>query len=52
MARAIEKGATYLDKLCHKFYDERKAVEKRQIMFAAYAVGLWKPIIARNGCIW
>ena len=22
--RAIEKGATYLDKLCHKFYDEPK----------------------------
>ena len=22
MARAIEKGATYLDKLCHKLYDE------------------------------
>lgn len=24
MARAIEKGATYLDKLCHKLYDEPK----------------------------
>ena len=24
MARAIEKGATYLDKLCHKHYDEPK----------------------------
>lgn len=24
MARAIEKGATYLDRLCHKFYDEPK----------------------------
>lgn len=24
MVRAIEKGATYLDKLCHKFYDEPK----------------------------
>lgn len=24
MAREIEKGATYLDKLCHKFYDEPK----------------------------
>jgi hypothetical protein len=24
MARAIEKGATYLDKLSHKFYDEPK----------------------------
>lgn len=52
MARAIEKGATYLDKLCHKFYDEPKGRGKRQIMFADYAVGRWKPIIARNGCIW
>ena len=25
MARAIEKGATYLDKLCHMLYDEPKA---------------------------
>lgn len=24
MERAIEKGATYLDKLCHKLYDEPK----------------------------
>ena len=24
MARAIEKGVTYLDKLCHKLYDEPK----------------------------
>ena len=24
MARAIEKGATYLDKMCHKLYDEPK----------------------------
>lgn len=24
MARAIEKGTTYLDKLCHKLYDEPK----------------------------
>ena len=24
MAREIEKGTTYLDKLCHKFYDEPK----------------------------
>ena len=24
MARAIEKGATYLDKLCHNLYDEPK----------------------------
>lgn len=24
MARAIEKGATYLDKLCHKLHDEPK----------------------------
>ena len=24
MARAIEKGATYLDKLCHKLYDDQK----------------------------
>ena len=24
MAMAIEKGATYLDKLCHKIYDEPK----------------------------
>lgn len=24
MARAIEKGATYIDKLCHKLYDEPK----------------------------
>ena len=24
MAREIEKGATYLDKLCHKLYDEPK----------------------------
>ena len=24
MARASEKGATYLDKLCHKLYDEPK----------------------------
>ena len=24
MARAIERGATYLDKMCHKLYDEPK----------------------------
>lgn len=24
-----EKGATYLDKLCHKFYDEPKGVGKK-----------------------
>lgn len=29
MARAIEKGATYLDKLCHKFYDEPKGRGKK-----------------------
>ena len=29
MARAIEKGATYLDKLCHKFYDEPKGHGER-----------------------
>ena len=29
MARAIEKGATYLDKLCHKLYDEPKGREKK-----------------------
>lgn len=29
MARAIEKGATYLDKLCHKFYDEPKGCGKK-----------------------
>ena len=29
MARAIEKGATYLDKLCHKFYDEPKVRGKK-----------------------
>lgn len=29
MAREIEKGATYLDKLCHKFYDEPKGRGKK-----------------------
>ena len=29
MARAIEKGATYLDKLCHKLYDEPKGRGKK-----------------------
>ena len=29
MSRAIEKGATYLDKLCHKFYDEPKGCGKK-----------------------
>ena len=29
MAKAIEKGATYLDKLCHKFYDEPKGHGER-----------------------
>ena len=29
MARAIEKGATYLDKLCHRFYDEPKGRGKK-----------------------
>lgn len=29
MARAIEKGATYFDKLCHKFYDEPKGCGKK-----------------------
>lgn len=29
MARAIEKGATYIDKLCHKFYDEQKGHGKK-----------------------
>ena len=29
MARTIEKGATYLDKLCHKFYDEPKGRGKK-----------------------
>lgn len=29
MAMAIEKGATYLDKLCHKFYDEPKGRGKK-----------------------
>lgn len=29
MERAIEKGATYLDKLCHKFYDEPKGRGKK-----------------------
>ena len=29
MAKAIEKGATYLDKLCHKLYDEQKGHGKK-----------------------
>lgn len=29
MERMIEKGATYLDKLCHKFYDETKGRGKK-----------------------
>ena len=29
MERAIEKGATYIDKLCHKFYDEQKGHGKK-----------------------
>lgn len=29
MAREIEKGATYLDKLCHKFYGEPKGRGKK-----------------------
>ena len=29
MARAIDKGATYLDKLCHKLYDEPKGCGKK-----------------------
>ena len=29
MAKAIEKGTTYLDKLCHKFYDEPKGHGER-----------------------
>lgn len=27
MARAIEKGATYLDKLCHKLYSVQRKIQ-------------------------